>query len=64
MPVTVAAWYSPQSLVTHLSERCARTQGRPARECEGGVDLLATHEGTWCGRCATEERRVALMEGK
>jgi hypothetical protein len=44
---TAPAWYSPLSLQTHLSERCARTQGRPAREVEGGADLLATHEGAW-----------------
>lgn len=34
MPVTVPAWYSPASLVTHLSEKCARTQGRPATAIE------------------------------
>lgn len=62
MPRTVPGWYSPTSLVTHLSERCARTQGRPAVATE--VDLLANYEGSWCDRCAKEVRRVALMEGK
>ena len=62
--MTVPAWYSVPSGLTHLSEKCARQQGRPARECEGGIDLVATFEGNWCERCARVERRVALMEGK
>lgn len=60
---TVATWYSPTSLVTHLSERCARTQGRPAREnAVEARDLMAAWEGSWCERCAGEDKRARLLE--
>lgn len=59
--MTVAFWWSPVTLIGHLSERCARQQGRPATAGEADTALLI--DGVWCERCSSEEKRIGILDG-
>lgn len=62
MTVEVDVFWNPTTLLDHLSERCARTQGRPA--VIGKRDLVTTFESlSWCERCSPEEKRIRIMRG-
>lgn len=57
---TVDVWWNPTTLLTHLSEKCARQQGRPAKK-DTSYPLLEAWEANWCERCSPEEKRIALL---
>ena len=60
-PLITTAWWNPLTLTTHLSERCARSHGRPAKE-DAACDVL--QEAAWCDRCSPLEKRIAIAEGR
>ena len=63
MSAVVDAWFNPGTLLTHLSEKCAKQQGRPARKTQGNL-LPSMWDGLWCERCSPEEKRIGILEGK
>lgn len=63
MTAQVTVWFHPSTLITHLSERCAKQQGRPARKTQGNL-LPSMWDGLWCERCSPEEKRMALLRAQ
>lgn len=61
--VLVPVWWNPRTLLTHLSEKCARQQGRPAKK-DTSYPLLEAWEANWCERCSPEEKRIGILEGR
>lgn len=52
MPREVDVWFHPTTLTTHLSEKCARQGGRPAKQGRQELLLDTVWDGLWCQQCS------------